>query len=152
MEASTLPPLMLQMWHMKECMPNVFTRYAITVDESPAGPQMGDLTTPLAAGQVVVVSDGVGGETREVPVAFPPPTRAILSFEYGADFKGCEAVYSKKRIGSGFISPVLRLEKDPRTTPFGAVRGGSDTLGEWSGWSEYAEKEDLYARWLELER
>lgn len=135
-----------------QCMPDVFTRYSITVDGSSAGPRMGDLTMPLRAGQVVVISDGVKGETHEVPVAFPPPTRAVLSFEYGESFKGCDAVYSKKRLGVGFIAPTLRLEDDPRTTPFAAVRGESDTLADWPGWSRYTEREDLYARWLELER
>ena len=98
------------MKQMNICKPDLFTRYTISVDGTAVEGKFGVLLRGLSPGQVVTVSDSLTMETVEIQVRLPPPQRAVLSFEYGENFAGCDAVYSPARIGSGFISPFLRLE------------------------------------------
>ena len=106
----------------------------------------------LFEGQQVSINDRQNMESFDTTIKGNPfygPGRLALLFNYGKEFKGCDAVYSPQRPGQGFISPTLYLEKDPRVTPFSGEKGmeGSEFLKFWRGWDNISENEDLYARW-----
>ena len=113
---------------------------------------MAKRNVPLNAGDVVEVKGST--KTKKYTVDALPKFgtgRMVLMFSYGPDFKGCNAVYSKDRAFSGFISPTLYLETDARLTlPSGLTRGGvgSENIKSWNGWDVFVESEDLFGRWV----
>ncbi|GMH57927.1 hypothetical protein TrVE_jg11848 [Triparma verrucosa] len=137
------------------CLEKWLSTAVIRVDDeiiNVAEDEVEAMRTRLFAGQRVSINDRQNMENFETTVsAIPPygPGRLAIVFKYGKEFKGCDAVYDDDRAGTGFITPSLYFEKDPRLTPFSGERGlkGSEFLQLWRGWDNMSENEDLFARW-----
>ena len=135
---------------IEKCLPMFFERFTILVDGVKAA--SADLTMKLRPGQQVHIKDAVTMRESEISAPQTPTFgigRMVLLFQYGDNFKGCEAVYDKSRAGEGFITPSVYLETDPRQTLWSGTRGGegSENLKKWVGWDKVVEIEDLMARW-----
>ncbi|GMI11715.1 hypothetical protein TrVE_jg8600 [Triparma verrucosa] len=135
---------------IEKCLPMFFERFTILVDGVKAA--SADLAMKLRPGQQVHIKDTVTMRESEVSAPQTPTFgigRMVLLFQYGDNFKGCEAVYDKGRAGEGFITPSVYLETDPRQTLWSGTRGGegSENLKKWVGWDKVIEIEDLMARW-----
>ncbi|GMH60968.1 hypothetical protein TL16_g03160 [Triparma laevis f. inornata] len=142
---------------MKICKPEFFERFSISLNSGrvvlSTYEQLG-LNFGLKRGEEILLVDS-GSETSVLLNSYLPMTRAVLTFEYEDGFHGYKTVYEEGRIGAGFIAPTLRLEDDPRNTPFSGVRNylsNNNTDMVWRGWSKFKEREDLFARWDDFER
>jgi hypothetical protein len=158
-EDSNFVKVKVELSMLQSCKPFFFDNYEVFVDGEPVSEGFGSLPMKLYSHQVVRIESLIENTSRVVPVSSVGSSRlgagrAIFLFEYGDNFKGCDAVYGEVNAGTGFIAPTIYLEQDPRSTPFAWQRNGrgSENLRQWKGWDKITEKEDLFARWREFDR
>jgi len=149
----------LELSMLQSCKPEFFDDYEIFVDGNLNFGGFESLSVKLYHHQVVRIVNLMKDTSTIIQVNLVGSSRlgagrVALLFEYGVDFKGCEAVYSDNNAGTGFIAPTVYLEQDPRSTPYAWRRNskGSENLKQWKGWDKITEKEDLFARWREFDR
>jgi hypothetical protein len=159
-EESNFAQVKVELSLLQSCKPFFFDDYEVFVDGEPVSEGFDSLLMKLYSNQVVRIDSLMENKSRTVPVSSVGSSRlgagrAIFLFEYGDNFKGCDAVYDEvNNAGTGFIAPTIYLERDPRSTPFAWQRNGrgSENLRQWEGWDKITEKEDLFARWREFDR
>ncbi|GMH47095.1 hypothetical protein TrRE_jg3760, partial [Triparma retinervis] len=108
-EDSNFVKVKVELSMLQSCKPFFFDNYEVFVDGEPVSEGFGSLPMKLYSHQVVRIESLIENTSRVVPVSSVGSSRlgagrAIFLFEYGDNFKGCDAVYGEVNAGTGFIA------------------------------------------------